>query len=261
MRTFAVGCLTAALFASLAFGQAPADPGQDRVFYLAHADTAQNLQEIANIVRAMADTQATIDQVRKSMSVQGTSAQLALVEWLLSDMDRPAAPPPSPVPAIHPYTNERGQEEVVRVFSLAYAVSPVNLQELTNVLRSVSEMQRVFPYNALKLLVVRGSAGQMALADWLVEQLDRPPGPPSQDPGTREIRVSNTMVNTVRVFYLTHEQSPQDMQAIVSQVRATVKVQRIYPYNAQRAVAVSGTADQIAAVERLVKELDQPPSR
>jgi hypothetical protein len=261
MRTFTVGCPTAALFAWLAFGQTPAGPGLDRVLYFTHTDTPQNLQEITNIVRAMADTPATFDAVKKTMSMHGTSAQIALAEWLLSEMDRPVAPTPSPVPAIQPYRNERGQDEVVRVFSLAYAVSPVNLQQLTNLLRSTSDMQRMFPYNALKLLVARGSAEQMALADWLVRQLDRPPGAPAQDAGTREIRVSNTIVNTVRVFYLTHDQSPQDVQAIVSQVRATVKVQRIYPYNAQHAVAVSGTAEQIAAVGQLVKELDQPPSR
>ena len=204
---------------------------------------------------------SAFDPAKKTMSIHATSAQIALAEWLLSEMDRPASLPPAPVPAVHPYTNERGQGEVVRVFSLAYAVSPVNLQELTNLLRSTSDMQRVFPYNTLKVLVARGSADQMALADWLVQQLDRPPGPPSPDPGTREIRVTNTIVNTVRVFYLTHDQSPQDIQAIVNQVRATAKVQRIYPNNAQHAVAVSGTADQIAAVGQLVKQLDQPPSR
>ncbi|MCX6632639.1 MAG: hypothetical protein NTW28_33970, partial [Candidatus Solibacter sp.] len=127
--------------------------------------------------------------------------------------------------------------------------------------RSTTDMQRVFPYNSLKLLVARGSAEQIAVADWLITQLDRPPGPPVQDAGTRDIRVSNTMVNTIRVFYLTHDQSPQDIQAIVNQLRDNVKVQRAYPYHAQRAIAVRGTVDQIAAVQQLVKQLDQPPSR
>src|ERR1022692_4492928 len=146
MRTFAVGCLTTALFACLAVEQTPAAPGLDRVLYFTHTDAPQGLQEITNIVRAMADTAATFDATKKTMSVHGTSAQIALAEWLLSEMDRPVAPTPSPVPAIQPYRNERGQDEVVRVFSLAYAVSPVNLQQLTNLLRSTSDMQRMFSY-------------------------------------------------------------------------------------------------------------------
>src|ERR1035438_5280860 len=122
------------------------------------------------------------------MLVHATSAQIALAEWLVSEMDKTAAPPPGPVAAVQPYRNERGQDEVVRVFSLAYAETPRTLQELTNLIRSMSDMQRVFPYNALKLLVTRGTADQMAMAEWLVRQLDRSPGPPATDPGTRDIR-------------------------------------------------------------------------
>lgn len=261
MRTLAIGCLTTALLASLAFGQTPAAPGVDRVFYFTHTDNPQNLQEIANIVRAMNDSTATLDRTKKTLAVHGTSAQIALVEWIMSEMDKPAGTPPSPVPAIHPNGNDRGVDQVVRVFSLTHAETPLNLQQLTNLLRSLTNMQRVFPYNALKLLVASGSADQMALADWLVQQLDRPPGPPVQDPGTRDLRWTFKIMHTVRVFYLTHDQSPQEIQGIISQLRSATKVDHIAPYSAQHAIAVAGTADQMAAVARLVKELDQAPLR
>ncbi|MCX6632638.1 MAG: hypothetical protein NTW28_33965, partial [Candidatus Solibacter sp.] len=136
MRTIAARCLTTALFASLAFGQTTPQPGLDRVFYLTHTETPQAMQEILNIVRAMADTPGTLDRAAKSLPVHGNSAQLALAEWLLSEMDRTEARPQAAVAAIHPYRNERGQDEVVRVFSLAHALSPVNVQELTNLIRS-----------------------------------------------------------------------------------------------------------------------------
>ena len=261
MRTLAIGCLTTALLASLAFGQTPAAPGVDRVFYFTHTDNPQNLQEIVNIVRAMNDSTATLDRSKKTLSVHGTSAQIALVEWLLSEMDRPATVAPSPAPAVHPNGNNRGVDQVVRVFSLAYAETPLSLQELTNLLRSLISMQRVFPYNALKLLVASGSADQMAVAEWLVQQVDRPPGPPVRDAGTRDIQWTFKIMHTVRVFYLTHDQSPQEIQGIISQLRSATKVDHIAPYSAQHAIAVAGTADQMAAVARLVKELDQAPLR
>src|SRR5450759_5139146 len=93
MRTLAIGSLTTALLASLAFGQTPAAPGVDRVFYFTHTDNPQNLQEILNIVRAMNDSTATLDRSKKTLSVHGTSAQIALVEWLLPEMDKPAGTP------------------------------------------------------------------------------------------------------------------------------------------------------------------------
>jgi type II secretory pathway component GspD/PulD (secretin) len=212
------------------------------------------VQEITNVVRAMAETPAAVNQATKTLSVHGTSAQIALAEWLVSELDQPAAA--GPAPATHPYTNGRGQDEVVRVFSLAYAQTPVELQELTNLLRSMSDMQRVFPYNSLKLLVARGSADQIALADWLVQQLDRPLVTPTPDTGTREIQMTPTIVKTVRVFYLSHNQSPQDIQGIIDQLRTT-GTQRIYHYNGQKAVAVAGTAEQVTAAENLVRQLDQ----
>jgi hypothetical protein len=254
MRTIAAGCLTTALFASLALGQTASNPGLDRVFNLAQTDTPQNVQEITNVVRAMAEIQATVDQAAKSLSVHGTGAQITLAEWLVSELDQPVAA--GPAPATHPYANDRGQGEVVRVFSLTYVQTPAELQELINLVRSMSDMQRVFPYNSLKLLVARGSVDQIALADWLVRQLDRPLSTPALDTVTREIQMTPTTVKTVRVFYLSHNQSPQDIQGIIDQLRTT-GTQRIYHFNAQKAVAFAGTAEQVAAAENLVRQLDQ----
>jgi type II secretory pathway component GspD/PulD (secretin) len=255
MRRIAFVCLTVSLtlahFAVLAFGQT------ERVFYLTHTDSPQALMGVNNIVRAMADVQATHDATKKTLSVQGNPEQIALVEWMLSELDRPAAALPGTVPAIHPYRDERGVDQVVRVFGMAYAVSPLSLQELTNMVRSISDMQRVFPYNSLKLLVMRGSADQMAMAEWLLQQFDRPPGSPPVDTGTRDIHLTSTIVQTARVFYLTHNQSPQELVSVVAQLREATKVQRAYPYNALRAIAIRGSSDQIAAIERLVRELDR----
>ena len=64
------------------------------------------------------------------------------------------------------------------------------------------------------------------------------------------------IVKTVRVFYLSHNQTPQDIQGIIDQLRTT-GTQRIYHYNAQKAVAIAGTAEQVAAAESFVRQLDQ----
>jgi hypothetical protein len=114
----------------------------------------------------------------------------------------------------------------------------------------------VFPYNAQRTLALRGTADQIRLAEWLCHGVDKPVGgqaPPQpveyRLPGGNEV---------VRVFYLTQTASPQRLQEIVNTVRTTTKLQRVFPCGTQKALAVRGTDNQIAAAERLVQELDKP---
>src|SRR5205085_9682184 len=52
--------------------------------------------------------------------------------------------------------------------------SPQELQELVNAVRSVADIQRFFPYNAQNAIIAKGSADQVALAEKLLHDLDRP---------------------------------------------------------------------------------------
>lgn len=265
-RTKATGFVITALFACVESGQAPAEQTLDRVFYFTHTETPQNFQEVTNIVRAMADIQhASVDPANKNLALRGTASQLVVAEWLLNEIDRPVpAPPVSQVPVTHEFRDAGGRDEVVRVFNLTNPGTPQSFQEITNLIRSMTDMQRVFPYSARKVLVVRGSADQVAMAEWLLKELDRPDNgqpPAPESPDMRELRVTPNIIQVVRVFYFTHNQTAQDVQAITNQIRTATHVQRLYPYHAQHALASRGTAEEIAGVARLVKELDKPIAR
>jgi type II secretory pathway component GspD/PulD (secretin) len=229
----------------------------DRVFLLAQTDTPQNLVEIANIASSIADTRALLDRANRTLSVHDAPERVAAVEWLIAQLDRTAGVAPGPAPAVHPNGSNRGMDQVVRVFSLAHTETPIQLQELTNLIRSISDMQRVFPYGAQKMVVASGSVDQMAVAEWLVQQLDLAPGSPAPNAGTREIQWTFATMHTARVFFLTHDQTPAGMQAIIDQLRAASKVQRLIPYNARHAIAARGTAEEIAALQTLVQKLDR----
>lgn len=257
MRIDVIGCLTTGIFAFAALGQTPATSSLERVFYLSHTETPQQLQEVTNVVRAMSDTPGTFDTAKKTLTLRGNATQLALAEWLVSEMDRTQTMASGGTPTVQPYRDERGQDQVIRVFSLSHATTPLQLMELTNLVRSISDMQRVFPYNALHVLVMRGTADQMGMAEWLVQQLDRPAGSPPTDGGTRDMKWGFKFIETAHVFYLTHGQSPQETQAIVNQLRTETQVQRAYPFNALHALAVRGTTDQMASVDRIIKQLDR----
>ncbi|HEX5430706.1 MAG TPA: secretin N-terminal domain-containing protein, partial [Bryobacteraceae bacterium] len=62
----------------------------------------------------------------------------------------------------------------------------------------------------------------------------------------------------VKVFYLTNASSVQEFQEIVTAIRTLADIRRVYAYNAQKAMVVRGTADQVALVEKLVHDLDKP---
>ena len=66
------------------------------------------------------------------------------------------------------------EEQVAKVFYLSNVNGPQELQEIVNAVRSVADIQRFFPYNAQNAIIAKGSADQMALAEKILHDLDKP---------------------------------------------------------------------------------------
>jgi general secretion pathway protein D len=64
--------------------------------------------------------------------------------------------------------------------------------------------------------------------------------------------------NVVRVFYVQNSTSVQEFQEIATAVRSLTEIRRVFTYNAQRAILMRGTPDQIALAEKLIHDLDKP---
>jgi general secretion pathway protein D len=64
----------------------------------------------------------------------------------------------------------------------------------------------------------------------------------------------------VKVFYLQNVNTIQELQEIATTVRGVVEARRLFTYNAQNAILVRGTTDQVALVEKLINDLDKPKS-
>ncbi|MCW5977825.1 MAG: hypothetical protein KIT09_07090 [Bryobacteraceae bacterium] len=72
-------------------------------------------------------------------------------------------------------TKRRDHEEmVVKVFYLQNVTKVQDLQEIATAVRSVTDIRRFFTYNGQNALLVRGTADQMALAEKLISDLDKP---------------------------------------------------------------------------------------
>ena len=66
------------------------------------------------------------------------------------------------------------EDEVVKVFYVTNATSVTEFQEIATAIRTVVEIRRTFTYNAQKALIVRGHASEVALAEKIIHDLDKP---------------------------------------------------------------------------------------
>jgi len=253
--------------ASIAPGQAPAEENIDRVLSLVHAQTAQDVQEIDVVIRSISEIrQLAAVTERKSLAVRGTTGQIALAEWLSKELDQPphqqTAGQQDEKTGSHEYRLAGGGEDLVRVFHLAHPAGPRELQEIATVVRSTADIRWLFTYNAAGTIAVRGTAVKLALAEWLIKELDQPAGrQPStrqgQQPLFREYLVESGGDDVVRVFYLSSVRTPQRLQEIGAQVRTTARARRLFTYIPLNAIAMRGTSAEISLAERLVQERDK----
>jgi hypothetical protein len=102
----------------------------------------------------------------------------------------------------------------------------------------------------------------MALAEWLVDELDLPAGgdpaaAQSQEPADHEFQVPGSD-QIVHVFHFASSTTAQQFVDIATRARLTAKLDQTYICFSQRALPVRGTLDQIAATQQLVQQMFKP---
>jgi type II secretory pathway component GspD/PulD (secretin) len=243
---------TLILFAmSAAFGQ---DVG--RVFQLHHIDAEKDIFEFATLIRTISDNpQVAADTTAKTLAVHGTATQIAVAEWLFTELDRQTVPDS----VSQEFKVSNNADDVVHVFYLPNTATIQDFQEVATTIRTIAEIRRVYTFNTLRALTVRGTADQVAAAGFMIRELDQPAGAKRTD--SREFRMTgpgDPGETAVRVFYLPYAATVQQFQEVATLVRTIAEVRRVFTYNAPKALVVRGTADQMAAVDWMVHELGKP---
>jgi hypothetical protein len=217
--------------------------GVVRIFYLTQANSVQELQEAATMIRALIEIRRMFTyNAPKAMVVRGTEDQIKAADWILPDLGRPST---AGAPRTFQMAGET--EGIIRVFHLKPEVTVRDLQEVATLVRSMSEIRRLFTFNASRAIAVRGTAGQIDLAQWLVNELDNP-----GQSTPREFRVAGD--DLVRVFYVTNAASTERLHHVATEVRSETKVRRLFTYSTPKAVAVRGTTEQIAMADQMIKD-------
>jgi len=178
---------------------------------------------------------------------------MAEAEWLFHELDQPAD---SQSASPHERrTSDNG--EIVRLFYMAHTAGGRELSEMATVVRSVTEIRKMFAYPSNKVLVLRGTIPQLAAAEWLFGKLDKAAGvqaPQSEISNQFKMPGSDDMV---RVFYVTKVTTTQALQELSFQVRTIANARRLFVCDKVKALAIRGTAAEVEYAERLVRERDK----
>lgn len=222
-----------------------------RLFSFQNVTQVQQLQELATVVRAILEIRRVFTYPsRNVLAIRGTEAQLTAADWLVANLDQPAAPGGT----LQMRMPEAGEEDMLRVFPLAHANSPQRLQETATMVRSITEIRRLFTYNALRIIAVRGTAGQLAMAEWLIDSSDRAARPES---GRFEYRTMGGGDDLARMFYLSNAENPARLQEIAAQVRNQFLIRQMFTFAPLNAISMRGTSAQAQAAEKRIAEVDR----
>jgi general secretion pathway protein D len=86
---------------------------------------------------------------------------------------RPVTPNTVFVAADNPAKRKDLEQVAVKTFYLSNLSQPTELQDVTNAMRQILEINRIQPLPSESAIVVRGTPDQLALAQWLIGDLDR----------------------------------------------------------------------------------------
>jgi hypothetical protein len=243
------GCLVAVLCAS-AWGQ-----NVSQVFHFTNTQAPIGMQEITNAVRTVGEIiYAAPDFNAKTLTVTGTPAQIAIAAWIFSTLDQPA--PANR--ATQEFLPAGTTNDVVRVMYLTHPQTQVSYQEIVNAVRTIPEITKVFPYSGQFAIVMRGTASQTAMAEWLFRQLDLTAGlQPPQSLAAHQYTTPGVTNDQVQVLFRSHPWTIQSMQEIVNAVRVIPQLSRVFPYVAAGAISVRGQPATLALATWLFGQLDQ----
>jgi hypothetical protein len=221
MRANTIQFALMTLAASVAPGQSTTPATVEKVFRFTSSATTEDIQEVATAIRAIGDIRQVSAVSWRTITVRGTAGQVALAEWLFTELDRTSPGPTSPQEF-----RLSGSDEVARVFFLTHTQTPQDLQEVATVVRSMAEIRRLFTYNTAKAITLRGTAGEIALAEWLIQELDQP----RQTTAPHEYRLAGAD-DIARVFFLSFAVTPRDLQEVATLVRSMGEIRRMFTNN------------------------------
>jgi hypothetical protein len=258
MRTTVARFAIAVLFTSVGFGQSP-----DRTFYFSRPASKADMTAMATMIRTVVDLQEiSVDEAHQALVSNGPVDKMVVTEWLFHQLDRQAGQSPASASPEYRMAGDKG--EVVSVFRLPASASNADLTSLVTALRTVDDLQRLFPYQGQNAIVARGPAERIAAADWIVHQLYPADGTaPSGDSATYPaaflpVGPAAGENQVIHIFRMDPKSTNADLTSMVTAIRTVADLMRLFPFESEKAVIAEGPAEKMAVAEWLIHELGKP---
>ena len=140
-----------------------------------------------------------------------------------------------------------------RTFYLTHTATTQQFLEVVTAIRTITDIREVSTDIDQKSATVHATAPQIAMAEWLFNELDSPVAQPALP---HEYRTPETNDDVVRVFYVITAPTVQDFQEAATLVRTITDTRRVFTYNGRNALVMRGTGAQMGLAEWLLKELE-----
>ena len=143
-------------------------------------------------------------------------------------------------------------DEVTRILRLGPSATNRALTEVVTAIRTIADVQRLFPFETGQALIMRATADKVAVAEWLVQDLNQQ----SHAAGVHQTAIPGESDNVVRLFYL--NQPGSEVAGLVTQLRDTAEIKRVFPLTnaVPAAVVLRGRPDQMSLVETMVSKFN-----
>jgi hypothetical protein len=244
-----------ALLTSSVFGQTATE--QTREFHLTNAAQAATLSEAGTAIRTITEMrQVQEDLSKQTITARGTIDQLDLADWILVQIDR--APGENPGTAAHERRVSPNADDFIRVLYVTSGKTAQDFQQIAALVRTLGDIRRAITYNGSKALILRGTSEQMALAEWLVRGLGHSATLESHEYKMAPLNEGGDNTNVVHIRWLGGTLTPQELQEEATLARTMSDIRRAFIYNGGNALALRGTAEQVALAEWLLNEIDAP---
>ena len=219
-----------------------------RVNFLTHTTGPQQMQEALTMLRTVADIARIFNfTARQAIVIRAKSADMVFAEWIVDQLNIPAGGKLDATPRAYPGATTSGY--VARFNYLTNISGPQAIQQALTVLRTVGDIRKIFNYSSLPALAMRGPETDIDRAEWMLQELNQPPGPNAgtqvyQTPGADDL---------TRIFFLTNA-TDQGMAAALTAIRTGTTVRKAFYMTKPAAIVVRGTADQNEAAVQIMAQ-------
>lgn len=254
MRNKLLALATIAFLAVSASAQAV-----DKAFYFNRPANKADMSAMSTLVRTMLDLrQISIDEEQQALITRGPSDTLVALDWLFHQLERPVGTAAPTAPADY-----KLGDEPISVIPVKPGSTNAEIIAAVTAIRTVCDLYRLFPIAAKETIVGRGSPAQIAAAKWLVAQMLPAEGtaPTVDSPSypSPNVNPRAPRPEEIRIFRLDPKTTGAELTAAVSAIRTVADLQRLFPFDTEKAIIASGDPDRLAIAQLLAREMSKPP--